>query len=656
MASNGPTGKPVVLANPYAKKRKFPPITAANHGGVASRPAAPPATSASTSGSADLNPGKMGGGSFSFSQAFGSVEETAHYKNQMTAANNNNNQPPQPDQEGAAAQRALDQQEKVAATMNLQDRDHHILLQPHVLYVSTKQRGNGILKHIRNVPFAYSQMVPDYIMSPTRCALFLSIKYHQLFPNYIHRRLGELKTDFTLRLLLVLVDDSSANHALLFLNTLAVTHNLTLILAWTEQEAARYLETFKALDGKDASLIQKRASTDNFIEQVTDYLTACKPINKTDSQQLLAHFSSIRALAGAASPDELALCPGLGPTKVQRLWDAWHKPFSKRGAKERKKQKEKRKQEEEEAAVVAALGSANGNGGTSANEEVTNNDKKDEVEKENKGNASDGDGDTEQDATKENDKAAKESNGKSGQATSNEDFQLSLAFAEQDDVVDLTSTSKVQPVPNENFQRSLALAEQDDVVDLTLRSRSKPQLAQTASNESFQRSLELAEQDDVVDLTSKSMSKANTVNTRGVTISTISASNFYAKATIATNALLSSQDASTQRAASQTFTKAAPVNPYRSRVVPPASTKPKTTKPKATTRTLTSLLSGVKTTDELLNPTTMTTAKAANSVVSRNLKPPPLPPPAYQKTSNVVTSINSERQEKEQKKLKKRKK
>ena len=172
----------------------------------------------------------------------------------MVSANN------QPDQESAAAQRALDHQESTAANANLPDRDHHILLQPHVLYVSTKQRGNGILKHIRNVPFAYSKMVPDYIMSTTRCALFLSIKYHQLFPNYIHRRLGELSTDFTLRILLVMVDAKDNANPLLFLNKLAVTHNLTLILAWTEQEAARYLETFKALDGKDASLIQKRST------------------------------------------------------------------------------------------------------------------------------------------------------------------------------------------------------------------------------------------------------------------------------------------------------------------------------------------------------------------------------------------------------------
>ena len=225
-----------------------------------------------------------------------------------------------------------------------QDRDYHVLLQPHVLYVSTKQRGNDVLKYIRNVPMAVSKMVPDYIMSPTTCALFLSIKYHQLYPLYIHRRIGELRTDFRLRVLLVLVDVEDNANALASLNKLAVTQNMTLILAWTEAEAARYLETYKALDGKDASSIQKRESN-NFQEQTADFLTACKPVNKTDAANLLYHFSTIQAVS-AASPDELALCEGLGPIKVKKLYEALHKPFSKFKARQRKREREEKEKQE----------------------------------------------------------------------------------------------------------------------------------------------------------------------------------------------------------------------------------------------------------------------------------------------------------------------
>jgi DNA excision repair protein ERCC-1 len=115
-----------------------------------------------------------------------------------------------------------------------------------------------------------------------------------------------------------------------------------LILAWTEQEAARYLETYKAVDGKDASSIQKREQT-HFVDQVADFLTAAKPVNKTDAANLLGHFTKVK-LVLAASKDELALCSGLGQVKVQKLHDALHKPFSKHAAAKRKK----RKREEEE--------------------------------------------------------------------------------------------------------------------------------------------------------------------------------------------------------------------------------------------------------------------------------------------------------------------
>jgi DNA excision repair protein ERCC-1 len=129
----------------------------------------------------------------------------------------------------------------------------------------------------------------------------------------------------------------------LFLNKLAVVNNMTLILAWSEEEAARYLETYKAFDGKDASSIQRREQT-NFVDQAADFLTAAKGVNKTDSAQLLSQFSSLKAIM-AASVDELGLCHGMGEVKVRRLYDALHKPFSSQRAK-------RRREEAEEAAAT----------------------------------------------------------------------------------------------------------------------------------------------------------------------------------------------------------------------------------------------------------------------------------------------------------------
>lgn len=43
-------------------------------------------------------------------------------------------------------------------------------------------------------------------MGKTTCALFLSLKYHNLKPDYIHERLKLLGKSYELRVLLVLVD------------------------------------------------------------------------------------------------------------------------------------------------------------------------------------------------------------------------------------------------------------------------------------------------------------------------------------------------------------------------------------------------------------------------------------------------------------------
>lgn len=67
------------------------------------------------------------------------------------------------------------------------------------------QKGNPLLKFIINIPWEYSDIVPDYVMGKTTCALFLSVRYHQLNPDYIHDRLKLLGNAYNLRVLLVQV-------------------------------------------------------------------------------------------------------------------------------------------------------------------------------------------------------------------------------------------------------------------------------------------------------------------------------------------------------------------------------------------------------------------------------------------------------------------
>lgn len=356
--------RPLQPINPYAKKGRASPraavtsVNGKNHSDGASQPLR---TALSNNAAATRNPAPSSvgraptyptpvitnvGPSATFSQAFGSVEDTAQYAQELHYIQQKHDigktSISSASETERAQQRAVDTEVAIETQQQVNDsadarRENHLLLQPHVLHVSTKQRGNGVLRHIRNVPFAYSTMIPDYIMGINRCTLFLSLRYHSLHPTYIHRRISELRTNFDLRVLLCLVDVDDNASALLVLNKLSVLNNMSLILAWSDEEAARYLETFKAYENRDSSSIQKREK-DTFAEQIADVLSTVRSINRTDSSQLLSQFCTLKSLISAPM-DELALCPGIGEKKVRRLYDAFNKPFSSAAAKKRRNTK-----------------------------------------------------------------------------------------------------------------------------------------------------------------------------------------------------------------------------------------------------------------------------------------------------------------------------
>ena len=81
--------------------------------------------------------------------------------------------------------------------------------------VSSRQRGNPVLKSIRGVPWEFDdKILPDYVIGQRACAIFLSVRYHLLNPNYIHERLKEVGSGYELRVLLTQVDVKDPHHAL----------------------------------------------------------------------------------------------------------------------------------------------------------------------------------------------------------------------------------------------------------------------------------------------------------------------------------------------------------------------------------------------------------------------------------------------------------
>lgn len=188
---------------------------------------------------------------------------------------------------------------------------------PSAILVSTRQKGNPILNHVRSLPWEYSDIQCDYVLGATTCALFLSLKYHRLHPEYIYSRIRALGKSYNLRVLLTMVDITNHEEALKELSKTSMINNLTLILCWSAQEAGRYLELFKSYEHASPASIRAHQS-ESYKESLTEFVTTPRSINKTDAASLISNFGTLRAAVNA-QPEELALVPGWGEKKV-KIW------------------------------------------------------------------------------------------------------------------------------------------------------------------------------------------------------------------------------------------------------------------------------------------------------------------------------------------------
>ncbi|KAG6795324.1 DNA excision repair protein ERCC-1 [Apis mellifera caucasica] len=193
------------------------------------------------------------------------------------------------------------------------------------LLVSLKQKGNPLLKFINNVPWEYSEIIPDYVMGKTTCALFLSIRYHQLNPDYIHERLKTLGNMYNLRVLLVQVDVPEPHHALKHLTRICILADLTLMLAWNPEDAGKIIETYKIYENKPPDAIMDRSDTAPY-QKLVNALTTIRSVNKTDATTLLSTFGTLSELIKTQS-NTLALCPGIGLQKAERIHKTLHEQF-----------------------------------------------------------------------------------------------------------------------------------------------------------------------------------------------------------------------------------------------------------------------------------------------------------------------------------------
>ncbi|KAM0683091.1 Excision repair cross-complementation group 1 [Mitosporidium daphniae] len=186
------------------------------------------------------------------------------------------------------------------------------------LTISVNQKGNPILKYLVNIPYTFSDISSDYTIGDKSCILYLSLKFHALYPDYIHSRFKENGgLNFTSRYLLCCVDVDDPKFSIVELTEFCVVQDWTIILAWSHQECARYIETFKRYQHKSADRIKEKVKTDN-LSRAMQFLTRIKGINNTDAMNLITHFGSINGIA-KATREELLQIPGFGLKKVSTI-------------------------------------------------------------------------------------------------------------------------------------------------------------------------------------------------------------------------------------------------------------------------------------------------------------------------------------------------
>ena len=100
------------------------------------------------------------------------------------------------------------------------------------------------------------------MISKAISVLYLSLKYHYTYPCYIEERMAELLTQksHSKRYVLLKVDcnqselhNSETELGLYSLNDIyvaAAKHNTTVLLCWSDEEAARYLQALKTHENR----------------------------------------------------------------------------------------------------------------------------------------------------------------------------------------------------------------------------------------------------------------------------------------------------------------------------------------------------------------------------------------------------------------------
>lgn len=200
------------------------------------------------------------------------------------------------------------------------------------ILVNPNQEHNPCLKLITNQPWEYADlqqqtMLVDYRLGRSCGLLFLSVKCHRLHPNYIYERFRAIPKDrFRLQIILLLLDDpnnwSRADKTVREITRAGLLMGWTVVVAWSVDEAARWIESLHSRQHRTTSVIRERPSG-NLEESV---LIECG-VNKSDARRMVDYAGGSLSKVCLLTPEDLSKIRGFGEKKISAFLDALDAPF-----------------------------------------------------------------------------------------------------------------------------------------------------------------------------------------------------------------------------------------------------------------------------------------------------------------------------------------
>merc|ERR1711972_876080 len=138
------------------------------------------------------------------------------------------------------------------------------------------------------------------LAGPETAIAFISLRFHRLHPEYLKKRVDALGSRYRVRVLLCRVDLEHPEEALEQVTLLAFHSGLSLLLAWTDAEAAAYLETLHRHQNKGVEALMVKLTKGDHRTRLTEVLTTVKGVTRTDVSSLGKTFGSLAGIARAS--------------------------------------------------------------------------------------------------------------------------------------------------------------------------------------------------------------------------------------------------------------------------------------------------------------------------------------------------------------------